>query len=226
MRGLSSCKARPSGIGTCLVSSAARSRAPANPQTPPRPLPPALQADRFFRFGLRPWTAILAPGRRPGGALPPDLAAPDPWLAPADDDGAGFSDDDGFFAPEGDDGTPPAGTGGGLELVQAARRVEAATISYARSAKQVDVKALKECMWAGMQTERAGGRGADPAHPVHLQALLDRVPAAGPAGALADISVHLAFICVLHLTNEHGLVIQGAPDLRQFDVSGIPQAGQ
>lgn len=42
------------------------------------------------------------------------------------------------------------------------------------------------------------------------------------AGRLADLSVHLCFICLLHLANEHGLVITDAGDLRQLTISGIP----
>jgi condensin complex subunit 2 len=36
--------------------------------------------------------------------------------------------------------------------------------------------------------------------------------------------VHLCFICVLHLANEHGLVIQPVPDLDRLLISNVPAA--
>jgi condensin complex subunit 2 len=36
----------------------------------------------------------------------------------------------------------------------------------------------------------------------------------------------LCFICVLHLANEHGLVIQSVPGLDQLHISNIPQQEQ
>ena len=35
-------------------------------------------------------------------------------------------------------------------------------------------------------------------------------------------AVHLCFICVLHLANEHGLVINGVPELDQLHISNVP----
>ena len=37
-------------------------------------------------------------------------------------------------------------------------------------------------------------------------------------------AVHLCFICVLHLANEHGLVINGVPELDQLHISNVPHA--
>lgn len=35
-------------------------------------------------------------------------------------------------------------------------------------------------------------------------------------------AVHLCFICVLHLANEHGLVIKSVPTLDQLLISNVP----
>ena len=43
------------------------------------------------------------------------------------------------------------------------------------------------------------------------------IPAPPPPAA-----VHLCFICVLHLANEHGLVINSVPDLDQLLISNVP----
>ena len=37
-------------------------------------------------------------------------------------------------------------------------------------------------------------------------------------------AVHLCFICVLHLANEHGLVIQSVPELDRLLISNVPAA--
>ena len=44
------------------------------------------------------------------------------------------------------------------------------------------------------------------------------------AGATEDISVHMAFICMLHLANEHGLKITDRPSLSDLDISNLPVA--
>eukprot|EP00889_Picochlorum_renovo_P007101 jgi/Picre1/34131/NNA_001606.t1 len=69
-------------------------------------------------------------------------------------DGGDFHPDDGMFA--GDSFGDDADWGGDnpdtdLELAQASHKVEQVEVSYCKAAKQVDVKALKELMWAGIQ---------------------------------------------------------------------------
>ena len=49
--------------------------------------------------------------------------------------------------------------------------------------------------------------------------LLEKLPeGSGGPGPLSDISVHMAFICVLHLANENGLAISGAESLREMKI--------
>ncbi len=57
-----------------------------------------------------------------------------------------------------------------------------------------------------------------------LQDVLATVPEHNPAGRLEDLSVHLCFICMLHLANEHGLVIRGVAELDQLEISHVPAA--
>jgi len=87
------------------------------------------------------------------------------------------------------------------------------------------VRALKELVWAGVEAEaaRAGGRAAGAPPPaVDFHAVLARVPERSAAGRLEDLSVHMAFICLLHLANERGLAVRGAPDLRTLSVHQRP----
>jgi hypothetical protein len=91
-------------------------------------------------------------------------------------------------------------------------------------------------VWAGVEAEAeeqeqqgrgAGGRGgggggaaagAAVGPAVDFRAVLARVPERNAAGRLEDLSVHMAFICLLHLANERGLAVKGAPDLRTLSV--------
>jgi hypothetical protein len=105
-------------------------------------------------------------------------------------------------------------------------------LSWAARA-QVDVRALKEALWRGALAEAAAARAGAPGvplGPLSFQAVLGRAlgpggGGAGRAGAAGDLSVHLCFICALHLANEHGLRITGAPGLDRLDISGLPAAG-
>lgn len=56
------------------------------------------------------------------------------------------------------------------------------------------------------------------------QDVLATVREHNPAGRLEDLSVHLCFICVLHLANEHGLVVRDAPQLDRLIISNVPAA--
>ena len=61
---------------------------------------------------------------------------------------------------------------------------------------------------------------------VSFQELLQQVPADNQAGKTSDLSVHLCFICLLHLANEHGLAITGSAALDSMAISGLPEQWQ
>lgn len=80
---------------------------------------------------------------------------------------------------------------------------------------QVDVRALKETLWHSMvPIQQASSEGH-----VTFDDLIADVPAVSPAGRSEDLSVHLCFICLLHLANEHGLAIGGSDTLNQLVIS-------
>lgn len=54
---------------------------------------------------------------------------------------------------------------------------------------------------------------------VSFQDLIADVPPFSAAGRAEDLSVHLCFICLLHLANEHGLAVQGTESLDRLIVS-------
>ena len=115
-----------------------------------------------------------------------------------------------------------------LEVAQASHKVEKVHVNYSRAAKQVDVRSLKELMWNGIQAvlaQRGGistedNDGDDDV--IEFSDILASVPAMNGAGRLEDLSIHLCFICVLHLANEHGLAVKGVPELNRMLISNVP----
>eukprot|EP00958_Prasinococcus_capsulatus_P019941 scaffold2536_cov378-Prasinococcus_capsulatus_cf.AAC.2 len=131
------------------------------------------------------------------------------------------SDDDEDFNNFGESGLPDAFDAfqGGeddeddVQLLQQGRHLEKIEVPYAKAAKQVDVRALKTNLWEGLTSlalmDGTPVKGKpSPVYPFErvLEGLSARAPAAFKK-ELPDVSVHLAFICLLHLCNEHSLKI-------------------
>lgn len=166
-------------------------------------------------------------------------------------------------------GATPSKGGYGSQLVtQGARRARPDYVNYARVAKKVDVRRLKNEMWRGMgerliaatDFSSASQPGAvsseppaepeseaDPTPPtptpeqsspekpienkddgrLRFTKIMNNLKAVYPAETLRDISTSFGFICLLHLANEQGLVLEsdmqkvasGAATLEEIFVS-------
>ncbi|KAK3905856.1 condensin complex component cnd2-like protein [Staphylotrichum tortipilum] len=135
--------------------------------------------------------------------------------------------------------TNPADLAFGTMLVTQNRRVRPEYVQYARVAKKVDVRRLKEEIWKGMGFEEL----ADPTQPNTTRLLTPTSPEKPttsatdketadptlkftsvvsdlqrvyPRQAMADISTSFCFICLLHLANEKGLVIDKTEGLDEL----------
>jgi condensin complex subunit 2 len=196
-------------------------------------LPPDLgyDASQLVKLSLRPNAGV--------GTLSVNFGAPD--VSGGGDDGGmgfdgdggdfggGFDGDDGFgggFDGDGDAGfdDPSADTPEGMVgLVAAPRRCEKIQVNYARQTKEVNVKELKCTLWENINDD--GICPADEGTGSHsFNQLLRKFPEDNLAGATEDISVHMAFICMLHLANENGLKITDRPGLDDLDISNLPGA--
>ena len=204
---------------------------------------------------------MLSPG--PEGQLQGDL---DATLAL---DGLGLGQDnllaiaeaadaEGLGASQGltQDGDLPPGSFGSQLVTQQGRRMRPEYVNYARTAKKVDVRRLKENMWKGMagslmkdidnalgdnklaqplQNQQPNNEDVDmmdvdeesptdtpgPATPKNEHAIEDEgevlkftqmisdLQRVYPAQQMKDISTSYCFICLLHLANEKGLVLEG-----------------
>ncbi|WVQ75709.1 hypothetical protein IAR50_005339 [Cryptococcus sp. DSM 104548] len=134
-----------------------------------------------------------------------------------------------------ENGLPIAGVGadGGEEDLLAGtqgielRRARPETVHFAKKAKRVDVKRLKDDIWSGLKslipdntlpTEDGVGVAApdaesdkDKAEPVQtFNNIITSLRTTYPAQKMSDISTSFCFICLLHLANEEGLKIESA----------------
>lgn len=132
---------------------------------------------------------------------------------------------------------PPSTFGGmefGSQLVTSNRRVRPEYVQYARVAKKVDVRKLKENLWTGLAFEAAATATAtaekapreEGAMDVELPpttrkftAIMNDLQSVYPQKAMSDISTSYCFICLLHLANEKGLAIEGSETLTELSVT-------
>lgn len=118
------------------------------------------------------------------------------------------------------------GEGANLDVALASHKIEQIEITYSKAAKQVDVKALKELLWQGITStvrQRLLRRDAAPYDSIDMECVLASIPEENSAGRIEDLSMHLCFICLLHLANEHGLAIDAYPELDRLTINCVPE---
>lgn len=89
------------------------------------------------------------------------------------------------------------------KLLAANRKVEVIQVNYAKTAKRVNVQLLKEAMWKCIEPQLLSTSSL-----IHFSSLIESL---APKMS-ADVSVQFYFICLLHLANEHSLMLQYDPD--------------
>ncbi|KAF2857205.1 barren [Piedraia hortae CBS 480.64] len=176
------------------------------------------------------------------GAYDANFFQDDPLpMAGVDDD-----DDDGVFADARDHFSPDADmadAGGGAEptavgidaivagdnnaafgaqLVMQSRRIRPEYVQYARVAKKVDVRKLKENIWAGIAFDKSSEADAEP--PRRFTDVMQNLTSVYPAKQMADISTSYGFICLLHLANEKGLILENTQGLTDIVIRKDPDA--
>ncbi|THX26282.1 barren [Aureobasidium pullulans] len=116
---------------------------------------------------------------------------------------------------------PPSSqeTAFGSNLITQSRRMRPEYVQYARVAKKVDVRRLKEEMWRGIGFEIEPTQTPSKAPPpptvditeegtFKFTDVMNNLRHVYPQQQLSDISTSFGFICLLHLANEKGLVIE------------------
>ncbi|KAF8141674.1 condensin complex subunit 2/barren [Boletus edulis] len=134
-----------------------------------------------------------------------------------DDDGPAFDD---LYEGDGDGIVPEdAGEQDLLAATQSmTRRVRPASVNYAKRAKRVDVRKLKENIWNGLDI-KISEHGeeemdiddqsvADPSEGRQFSQVISGLQRSYPKDKMEDISTSFCFICLLHLANEQGLKLE------------------
>ncbi|KAK9236833.1 condensin complex subunit 2/barren [Lipomyces kononenkoae] len=123
----------------------------------------------------------------------------------------------------------------GSQLVlNSGRKFKTDYVNYARVAKKVDVKKLKDNLWRTLDYDRQSPQEmtADEApgkkplrpevlveqEPKYLSGIVGSLKDMYPAKAMADISTSFCFICLLHLANEKGLDIKNNADFTDLAI--------
>ncbi|KAI0486406.1 condensin complex subunit 2/barren [Xylaria cf. heliscus] len=124
--------------------------------------------------------------------------------------------------------------GFGTQLVTSTRRLRPEYVQYARVAKKVDVRRLKEELWKGLgypETQEDATRSRLPTPPTDEEAMqkqeeaplkftdvMNDLKSVYPKNVMDDISTSFCFICLLHLANEKGLAIEKTPELLELEI--------
>ncbi|ORY12141.1 condensin complex subunit 2/barren [Clohesyomyces aquaticus] len=158
---------------------------------------------------------------------------------PDDDDDVVFADARDHFSPPAEGGVAPkqsidgvlqgAAEGAfGSQLVAQNRRFRPEYVQYARVAKKVDVRRLKEELWKGIGFEEmeapqapeavdeAAAKASDGT--LKFTQVMNDLQTVYPKQTMADISTSYCFICLLHLANEKGLTIQNEPNFEELSI--------
>ncbi|KAJ8069805.1 hypothetical protein OCU04_000221 [Sclerotinia nivalis] len=128
----------------------------------------------------------------------------------------------------------------GTQLVTQSRRLRPEYVQYARVAKKVDVRRLKEELWKGIgfsepeQPDTSLSASRFPTPPLKLPTdenetlqfttVMQNLQTVYPKQVMNDISTSYCFICLLHLANEKGLVIEKKEGLMELDIRKDPTA--
>ncbi|KAJ7224455.1 condensin complex subunit 2/barren [Mycena pura] len=137
------------------------------------------------------------------------------------DDGPGF--DDGYD--DGEGGGAPEVEPGEQDLLAATqgktRRVRPEFVNYAKRAKRVDVRKLKDNIWKGLDIVISKPKGddsmdVDPDEPPPtdqsearvFSSVISGLEQSYPPEKMEEISTSFCFICLLHLANEQGLKLE------------------
>ncbi|KAI1864331.1 hypothetical protein JX265_008702 [Neoarthrinium moseri] len=124
--------------------------------------------------------------------------------------------------------------GFGTQLVTSTRRLRPEYVQYARVAKKVDIRRLKDEIWKRMDMEKLDSvdRTRLPTPPesspmkqpsaddpeLKFTDVMNELQVVYPKTVLDDISTSYCFISLLHLANEKGLIIENTPELMELNI--------
>lgn len=102
-------------------------------------------------------------------------------------------------------------------FVGAPDRIEKISIAFARRAKVVDMKQLKQCSWNLISRKQA----TDPLNNPCFSEILRDLPKILTKTMADNMSMPLAFYAILHLCNDKGLLLKPNEDLKDFEINFV-----
>jgi condensin complex subunit 2 len=143
-----------------------------------------------------------------------------------DEDGGGNDFDDGFddFGPS--DSTP---VNFGTQLIKGNAKIKSEALNYSKTAKNVNVKALKDNIWNVLDNKKvveiAGGTDEaltdTDTDTKQFSSVVKDIANIYPREQKKDLSTSFFFICLLHLANEHSLVLENNESLTDLAIHGL-----
>ncbi|KAJ7356351.1 hypothetical protein OS493_025460 [Desmophyllum pertusum] len=117
-------------------------------------------------------------------------------------------------------------------LVAQPNKVQKIDIGYAKTAKKMDVKKLKGTMWRLLTDSGEGNKenitvdqqgkqtdGSNVNYPHSFKDIYARLPGKLSKNMSKNLSVSIAFVCILHLANEKCLKMTNEPGMGDFSIS-------
>jgi len=136
---------------------------------------------------------------------------------------ASVFDDDDYEMPDNSyfvGSTAETGTDIGSELVARPKFIKKIEINFAKAAKKVDVKKLKENIWKKLTVDENNPSKAEVVSgKKEFSKVINTLNAVYPEKKMKDISVPFCFICLLHLANEKNLSLQGSSGLNELIIT-------
>lgn len=111
----------------------------------------------------------------------------------------------------------------GSQLQALGRKAKPEYVNYAKAAKKVDVRVLKEKIWEKLELPSLedADKISTPTQEPQVRKFTEIVQSLGdvyPEKAMSEISTSFCFICLLHLANEKGLEIKGDEGMQELIV--------
>lgn len=138
----------------------------------------------------------------------------------------GGNDDYDFGYDAGDFGDDDIGKGDsnetkfdfGTQLITGGNKVKPEYVNYSKTAKNVNVKYLKDNLWQSLEGKKLDTEQQDEKQ---FSDVIKDIGKLYPKEEKKDLSTSFCFICLLHLANEHSLTLESNDQLTDLQIKGL-----
>lgn len=146
-----------------------------------------------------------------------------------DDEQSFYGNDDYDFGPDDDDafgahpdigGSNESKADFGTQLITGGNKVKPEYLNYSKTAKNVNVKYLKDSLWKAIENTSKHEEQETPDEKQFSNVVKD-IGKLYPKEEKKDLSTSFCFICLLHLANEHSLTLESNDQLTDLQIKGL-----